>query len=434
MRAQTLAFRPQCERLEAREVPSFGTGGLVSTDIAGNDYESARAVVAQADGKLVAAGPGGVARYNADGSLDTSFNAGGTQPGVVPLADTLNDVAVLSNGKILVGGSRLVKVVPKAADAVGFLLMRFNADGTPDATFGTKGAVVQTFGKTNDSDVIRSFAVQPDGKIVAAGKINGNGWGVTRFNASGTLDPSFDKDGWLTTTVVANKSARNEEVAVQADGKIVVGGTVWMGAPTYQDFAVVRYQANGALDTGFGSSGRAVIDFLPAVQAINPQATSSPDELTAMAIQGDGGIALAGASYGYQIVGLLGRLNPDGTPDPTFDGDGRAVYAPPPGAYHPALVFADIALQSDGKIVALSTTALEYNAVVRVNANGSLDNSFGEGGIATFPWAGGIQNDEGYGGVVIQPDGKIVVAGGGTDGTLVFFDLARFNDDGTLDI
>src|SRR5262249_25341987 len=113
MPARKLLFRPQCESLEAREVPSFGTGGFVSTNLAHTTSEAATEVALQADGKIVAVGIDGLARYNADGSLDTTFNTSGTQPGVVPITDLLYDVAVQADGKIVVGGSRIVKEYKK---------------------------------------------------------------------------------------------------------------------------------------------------------------------------------------------------------------------------------------------------------------------------------------------------------------------------------
>src|SRR4051812_8753425 len=99
MLARKPAFRPQVESLEARDVPSFGTGGFTSTNLDHTGSEVVAEIALQPDGKIVAAGVDGLVRYNPDGSLDTTFNAGGAQPGVIPITDPLNDIAVQPDGK-----------------------------------------------------------------------------------------------------------------------------------------------------------------------------------------------------------------------------------------------------------------------------------------------------------------------------------------------
>lgn len=420
------------ERLDDRITPSFGTGGFVTTDIAGSDGEQGRAVAVQTDGKIVAAGPGGVVRYNIDGSLDTTFNAAGTQPGVLPIADPLFDLAVQSDGKILVAGQTVVKNKTVA------LLQRINTNGTPDTTFGTSGRATTDFGRANDPDNLRKITVQSDGKVVAVARINSHQWGVARFTTGGALDRTFDGDGWLTTTVVASKNATVTDVAVQSDGSIVAIGTVFMGAPTYADMAVVRYESNGAIDTDFGTNGRVTLDFTGEHQ----KAGVSSDEAHAVALGADGEIVIAGYELN-RTDGLLARLTADGTPDTTFGGNGRVVVLTPPltvngNTYNPPVNFTDVGLQADGRIVAwsvwLADDAGHPAAVVRVNTDGTLDTTFGEGGAAYVQWPGGGQKDPNYGGIALQSDGKIVVVGGHYDSSGSYFDLARFNADGTLDV
>src|SRR5262245_2595166 len=176
------ARRPRLEVLEDRTVPSLGANGIVLTDMsAGRDW--IESIALQPDGKIVAAGKvygataaGAVARYNADGSLDASFNAGGALPGTVTAPGELYDVALQADGKILAAGT-LNWDCP---------LRRYAADGSPDATFGVNGQVTTGFKKGGD-DRIGAIAIQPDGKVVAVGLISGD-WGVARYNPSGTLD------------------------------------------------------------------------------------------------------------------------------------------------------------------------------------------------------------------------------------------------------
>lgn len=448
MPAQKLAFRPRFEQLEPREVPSFGTGGFASTNLGHTGSEVVTEIALQSDGKIVAAGIDGLVRYNADGSLDTTFNAGGTQPGVIPITDPLYDVAVQPDGKIVVGGSRVIKTYKKSPSDRAFLLMRFNPNGTPDTTFGGGGTVVQAFGKSTNSDALRALELQPDGKIVAVGLINSNGWGntnpdvgnwgVARFNGNGTLDTSFDGDGFLATVITANKNARVDAVGVQADGRIVAAGTVYSGAPTYADMAVVRYLPTGAVDAGFGTGGRVKLDFTAEHQVV---ATSS-DEAYGLAVQADGKIVLAGYESN-RTDGLLARLNPDGSPDSGFGGDGRVVvigptYTHPSGpTYSPMMKFNSVAVRADGKIVAWSPSAADANnpaSVVRVNADGSLDATFDNDGVVYLAWPEGYQSYAFDGGILVQPDGKVVVAGGFVGATGNHFALARLNPDGTLDV
>jgi uncharacterized delta-60 repeat protein len=441
MPAHTSAFRPRCERLEPREVPSFGTGGFVTTDIAGADIERGRALAVQGDGKIVAAGLSGVVRYNADGSLDTTFNAAGPQPGVILTHGNLFDLAILPDGRILVAGDAEVK-----GNQVG-LLQRFTADGAPDPTFGTNGVATHNFGRATKRDSLRSIALQADGKIVGVGNINvleqNWGWGVARFNPNGSVDKSFDKDGWLTTTVVANERAYVAAVAVQSDGRIVAAGDVLMGAPTYSDAAVVRYLPSGALDTSFGGTGKVTVDFSPEFGGD----TQSSDDVSDVALQADGRVVFVGQCYdaGPSTVGLIGRLNPDGTLDNTFGGDGRVAVIAPLGVnatgdpYIPPIAFNAVAIQGDGRIVAWSVSSSNIwspGAVVRVNQDGSLDTTFSGDGIAFVHWPEDSQHNLEYGGLAIQPDGKIVVCGGHWSNTTnqSYFDLARLNEDGTLDI
>lgn len=428
-------YRPRLEPLEVRAVPSFGVNGRVLTDVAGTTGERAYAVAVQADGKIVAAGPGAIARYNADGSLDATFNPTGSQPGIVPAFNgDILDMLVQPDGKIVAAGSR---VVDGSIDA---LLLRYTANGSPDPTFGTNGAVASNFkprGKDSDTDEFRAVALQSDGKIVAAGRINylskGGGWGLARYNANGTPDTSFDGDGWLTTSWLANDyRGVAVGVALQPDGKIVAAGRLSATSASVNDHAVARYNSNGSLDASFGVGGKVRIDFGPEFGL-----ASTVDEAHALALQSDGKILVAGMSDDqttYSLNGSVLRLNASGTLDTSFGGNGRVAVKPPD--FYRYTEFNGVTVQNDGKIVAVASYG---NAVVRFNLDGSLDPSFDGDGWKQFGYATeNPTNAETWDftdDVAVQSDGRIAVAGSLLDHTSGSsrIGLARFDPDGSFD-
>jgi uncharacterized delta-60 repeat protein len=228
--------------------PTFGTGGLVTTDFGSTDQ--ALAVALQADGKIVTAGRRGsdviVARYNANGSQDTLFGSNGrviTNFGATELALTL---VLQPDGKIVVAG-RTNKPAPNGN--FDFALARYESAGTLDLTFGTAGLVTTDFGGSVD----RAFAMalQPDGKLVVVGDSDAN-FALARYNSDGSLDPSFGTGGKVITTFGGTDQA--SAVILQPDGKIVVAGQTDTGVSI--DFALARYMPNGSLDGAFGIGGR----------------------------------------------------------------------------------------------------------------------------------------------------------------------------------
>ncbi|MFB6888447.1 calcium-binding protein [Kitasatospora sp. NPDC056327] len=234
----------------------FGNGGKVTTDFAGGSDE-ARGLALQADGRIVAVGrsevpEGGVgwfslARYNPDGSLDTGFGTGGRT--VVDFgtggADDAFGVTVQGDGRIVAAG----------LSGGDFALARLNADGTLDTGFDTDGRVTTDF--DGGADAARAVAVQGDGRIVAAGYTGGAGgnydFALARYTPSGGLDTGFSSDGKVATTFGGVEFAH--AVALQPDGKIVAAGY------TGNDFALARYNSAGNLDGGFDTDGRVTTDF-----------------------------------------------------------------------------------------------------------------------------------------------------------------------------
>ncbi len=237
------------------------------------------------------------------------------------------------------------------------------------------------------------MALQPDGKIVAVGTAEGLGVALARYNADGSLDTSFSGDGKQTTDFAGSDAANG--VAIQADGKIVAVGTG----------GLARYNADGSLDTSFSGDGKQTT----ALRGRRRERGGDPGGRQ----DRRGGPAAASASR-------LARYNADGSLDTSFSGDGRQTtdFAGADGAN-------GVAIQANGKIVAVGQGAVGF-ALARYNPNGSLDTSFSGDGRQTTDFGG---SDAAHG-VAIQADGKIVAVGWGRPAGLA---LARYNPNGSLD-
>jgi uncharacterized delta-60 repeat protein len=315
---------------------TFGVDGTLTTDFTSGE-DVAYAVAIGPDGKIVAAGTAGfetfaVARYNTDGSLDTTF--GGT--GKVTTDFTSGEdfafaVAVQADGKIVAGGDSGSRN-PK------FALTRYNTDGSLDPTFAGDGKVTTDFSSYPDD--LLALAIQPDSKILAVG---GNGFGdpnedfaMARYNTDGSLDTTFGGDGKVTTSFTRHPDVAFA-VRVQADGKIVVAGGAALAVRP--KFALARYDTGGSLDTSFGGDGTVTTDFTP----------GGDDDAYSLAFQPDGKIVAAGQSGGpTNFKFALALYNTDGSLDTSFGGDGKVTtdftdkYD---GAY-------GVEIEADGKIVA----------------------------------------------------------------------------------
>lgn len=239
----------------------FGTNGLVSTDLIpySADERFAAAVALQADGKILVAGERELARFNADGTLDASFGSGGIVPVQFrTVRDAVLDVAVQPDGRILVAGiARDLVNLPANDD---FAVARFEADGTLDTGFGVDGVAFADFaGRVDGADDI---LIQPDGSIVVVGtahSVNQFGaadadFGIARFTSAGVLDSTFSVDG-KTTIDIAGRSDGAHAGALLPDGRIVVTGRAAVSGGSDPDIAIVRVDASGAMDPTFGNGG-----------------------------------------------------------------------------------------------------------------------------------------------------------------------------------
>jgi uncharacterized delta-60 repeat protein len=289
------------------------------------------------------------------------------------------------------------------------------ASGDLDVAFGTGGRVVSSFSST--SDFGGAGALQPDGRIVVVGASFGDGadvdFRVTRYDTNGALDASFGSGGTLLTDLGTSFDVPSA-VAVQSDLKIVAAGSAGnIGSPNA--FAVARYLPDGTLDSTFDGDGRVVTPIGVAATAY------------AMALQPDGKIVVAGHANPTpgSIELTVARYETNGTLDIGF-GTGGIVFVAI--GNNESRAFA-VAIQTDGKIIAAGSS-VQSVAVVRFDTDGTLDPTFGTGGVVTTPLSSARADD-----VIVAPDGRIVVAGSAYDVTLnhSVIVVARYDSDGDLD-
>ena len=321
----------------------FGTNGKVTTPVSPYN-DGAYGAAIQSDGKIVVAGFASngtssdfaVVRYTSTGVLDNTFNTNGIV--ITPIVSNDDDMAYSvaiqpDDQKIVVAGfARLNGTLGGNYD---FTVVRYNTDGSLDNTFGTaqNGKVTTDFG--SPADIGNSVAIH-GGKIVVAGYAHigtTDDFAVARYNSDGTLDNTFGTGGKV-TTAVGTGTDRGYNVAIQSDEKIVVAGYAHIGST--DDFAVVRYNSDGTLDSSFDTDGK-----------VTTAVGSGADWGYSAAIQLDGKIVVAGfATMTNNNIAVV-RYNPDGTLDNTFDTDGKVTTAVGSGG----CAGVSVAIQSDGKIV-----------------------------------------------------------------------------------
>jgi uncharacterized delta-60 repeat protein len=460
-------------------LPTFGGSGKVTTPVDSGD-DAIDAIALQPDGKLLVAGDSAdspytfaIARYSAKGTLDASFHGGTVTTSIGDGDDHAHALAVLvskskvtsivaagsasdgsidsfalvrysptgipdaafSSGKGIVrthvgsGDDRVnavVVVAPKLGGGIlaagassngtndDFALARYMKDGSAVKSFGTHGIVKTDFGSGDDR--ANAIVVQPDGKFVVAGSAsNGSNKDIAlvRYTADGSLDSSFGSGGKVTTDVNGGDDEASALVR-QADGKLVVAGSGLSGGQT--KFVLVRYGVNGSLDTTFGTNG------------VVTTAIGSAASARALVVQPNGYLIAAGSTWnGSDHDFAVVRYNSFGSPDPQWGGGGIVTTPIGPGDDEAnALV-----LQKNGRPIAAGSSfngSSDDFALVRYTANGALDSSFGSGGIVTTSFGSG--NDDAYG-LVLQINQKPVAVGATWTGTGMDFALARYEINGS---
>ena len=382
---------------------SFGSSGSVVVD-AGSKQSVGRASALQSDGKLVVAGydiptPTAtsvkstlVARYNTNGSLDTSF---GTNGFVELGPDVANGVAIQSDGKIVVAGWAIGTF--GGTDAHRVAVSRLLSNGTLDTSFGGTGTVFVPLASTTEE--ANAVAIQGDGKIVVGGRgLNGSFLDAmfVRFNTNGSLDTGFGGTGKVFVTMSTGADQVNA-IAIQGDGKIVGAGFASVSS-SQNSVALARLNTNGSADTGFGTGGVVVTSIGTTISIAN-----------AVALQGDGKIVIGGQWFNPSSTTddfLVARYNTNGTIDGTFGSGGKTTTD---AGNHNRLF--SLAILANGKIVGSGLTADGF-ALAQYLSDGTLDTSFGTNGTVYQPINAGA--DVGYS-IHLRSDGKLWVAGDGTN-------------------
>ncbi len=391
---------------------SFGNGGKVITKLSATDFGEISSIALQQDGKIVATGYSFNAvtskyylktlRYKTSGVLDSSFGNNGIVTTAISLVDEdATSIVVQANGKILVTGYAMLA-------SYDFVIIRYKPNGNLDSSFGLNGIVIKDLG---DDEYANTMALQADGKILIAGSAsNGNNqdFTVLRYDTNGTIDNTFGSSGKVMIPMATGTEDIPISMLVQPDGKIVLGGFSFNTTTFINKISIARISATGVLDNTFGSSGK-----------ILSSLNAAGDMVFSIALQSDGKILATGSSDRTTSDILLLRYTASGLPDNTF-GTSGVVYT---GFGNKADQGISVAVQANGKIWVSGTTdsnATDF-ALLRYNANGTLDNGFGNGGKVVT----NISGDDNLNTMRVQADGKIILGGGnGTD--LI---MARYNGD-----
>jgi uncharacterized delta-60 repeat protein len=326
--------------------PTFDGDGKVLTDVPASSDEEAQAVALQPDGKIVAAGFGGsgsagrlvLARYRENGSLDPTFGTGGIVVTDLPdvTAEKALALALGSGGSIVVAGQALAGASSRIA------LARYRQNGGLDPAFGT-GGVVLTDVPASTSSGARALVLAAGRPVVAGFAFVGQGaaqarqFVVARYTTAGALDGSFGSGGIVLTDFASSSSEEAASLVALPDGRLVAAGSAIV--QSRKQFALVRYRENGSLDPTF-DGGKVLTDF----------ASTRDEEILGLAARADGKLVAAGralpANATFQLA--LARYRENGRLDPTFDNDGKVLTNIASAEGEGART---VALQEDGKTV-----------------------------------------------------------------------------------
>ncbi|MBL7717489.1 MAG: T9SS type A sorting domain-containing protein [Flavipsychrobacter sp.] len=393
---------------------SFAATGIAATTFTGNNEVAAKVLV-QTDGKILAGGTTNgnaghtqfvLARYDTAGVLDNTFGTAGKV--ITPHGGTdnqLTDMILLSSGKILaVGIAKTGSFSPWST-----MLVRYNANGTVDNTFGTAGVVTTQVGTKCDAYNVK---VQTDGKIIICGtQYDDQYYILVRYNADGTLDNSFGTAGVAEAVAMGTGMA----IALQPDGKILVTGEFWGVGP---HVGIARHNTDGSLDASFGFNGTRVIP------------SFYQDDLWGgydVKVLPDGKILVPlflNSNTIAQEPAII-RLNSDGMTDMSY-GNGGYAFGPYSNFIEKGV---EMAVQPDGKVLlaghvqANNANVKDSMFVMRFDTSGAPDPTFGVNGrITARPDTGGTRIST----IALQPNGKFLVAGSHGNANFKRFTVMRY--------
>ncbi len=361
-------------RLDAFGIPvmSFGDTGIVRTSFGPFNFGSGRAIALQPDERIIVAGQHATAvnqddfvvlRYHPDGSPDTTFGDHGKRVTSFSVGnDAANAVVIQPDGYVVAAGFT----------PVGFALARYDASGTPDASFGVNGKVTTPF--NGNGAVITALALLPDGSFLAAGSANGAGrdFAIAKYLANGSLDASFGTTGQVVTSLGAGNDEASS-ISMLPDRRFYVAG---YSHQSIDMFALVRYLPDGTLDTGFNGDGILTMPVGPA-----------PSRARTMALQSDGRIVLAGSyNIAFNTDFALMRADSTGALDNTFGTDG-VTFTDFDGRND--IAYASC-LQSNGELVVAGASAdsIADVAIARYHMSGQIgiaEQSLAPGQVVVHP-------------------------------------------------
>lgn len=386
---------------------NFGNSGIVThqySTTASTDITYAAAM--QSDGKIVYVGRdfnltnAFVCRITTSGQLDTSFNNYGFKK--INLT-CLENVFIQADGKILVSGSNT--------------LLRLNSDGSQDNSFNSDGSLLLSI--NSQPLITKSIVQQSDGKILVSGYASNSNkydFAISRLNSDGSYDTTFDTDGTALFSI-GNTNDLAYGIALQTDGKIILTGQT-SNAGDY-DFATIRINSDGSLDTTFANLGKAI------------QQSFGQDYGRSIDIDPNGKILIVGCGNNNKLYAL--RYNTDGSLDATFDNDGILISTINLSTSTSVNSFTSrkpkIKYLSNGKIL-ISGTSNSNFALIQLNNNGSLDNLFGTNGIVEFDVLSGDSSNF----LFVTSNNKIITGGGVFDGSLIYkIQKLQFTNTGVLE-
>lgn len=378
--------------------PSFGTNGVVGTSL-NPSYDGAFVVERQTDGKLVVAGSAGtgtnydlfVARYNEDGTLDMDFALNGVFTLDLSTNDRCYALAIHSDGRIVAGGTT-------GTSNVDMLIVQLTSDGELDNGFSSDG--ILTIDDHASLDAINALAIQ-DNDLLIAGRAftnNKNAFYLSRLHADGSLDAAFGSAG-VTTHLIDDGNCEISAMEVLSEGRILCAGSSFTSDADKYDFAVARYTVDGLLDESFNEDGKASFVL-----------SSENDRCYALALASNGDIVLGGvqgeATSASKFTVL--RATENGDLDPSFGAGGIAHLFT--GVLPTRCE--ELAETTEGHIYAAGTSAFDNSGrrgfLCRMTSDGTPDPNFGTAGMIEYGEVGQYRETPA---MVLQPDGKVVVAG-----------------------